>query len=232
MIRLLTVSYGLSFSGFPTSIHAPASGGKARLAGMSAVWFTSDLHLGHRFIAGLRGFDTTGEHDETVLGNLQTLVRPGDTLWILGDLSAGRSEEEERALTLIGERLRGVEKHLIPGNHDSCHPLFKNAYRRQRRFLEVFDSVQAFQKMRWRATDVYLSHFPRPGQDHVGMESRYDDLRLTVPLLIHGHLHSRFPVTGRGQVDVGVEAWNLQPVPRELLEETLWDSLERYPGLP
>lgn len=206
-------------------------GNNARLARMTTTWFTSDLHLGHQFLANLRGFETTQEHDEVVLGNLTDAVRPGDTLWILGDLSSGRSEAEERALTLIDERLRGIEKHLIPGNHDSCHPLFKSAYGRQRRFLEVFDSVQVYQKFRWDVEDVYLCHFPRPGQDHVGMVSRYDDLRLTVPLLIHGHLHSRFPVTGRGQVDVGLEAWDLKPVPLEILRATLWDSLSRYPGL-
>ena len=196
---------------------------------MATTWFTSDLHLGHRFLAELRGFATTDDHDEVILDNLTAAVRPGDTLWVLGDLSSGRSEAEERALTLIDEHLPGIVKHLIPGNHDSCHPLFRNAYKRQRRFLEVFDSVQAFQKMRWDGEDVYLSHFPRPGQDHVGMPSRYDDLRLTVPYLIHGHLHSRFSITGHGQVDVGVEAWDLRPVPLEILRGMLWDSLSRHP---
>lgn len=196
---------------------------------MTTTWFISDLHLGHKFLADLRGFSTTGEHDEMILGNLAEAVRPGDVLWVLGDLSSGRSEAEERALTLIDDTLPGIEKHLVPGNHDSCHPLFRSAFRRQRRFLEVFDSVQAYQKMRWDGEDVYLCHFPRPGQDHVGMPSRYDDLRLTVPYLIHGHLHSAFPVTGRGQVDVGVEAWDLKPVPLEILRETLWGSLSRYP---
>lgn len=196
---------------------------------MVTTWFTSDLHLGHRFLAELRGFSSPDEHDEVILGHLTAAVRPGDTLWILGDLSSGRSEAEERALRLVHEHLPGITKHLVPGNHDSCHPLFRNAYKRQRRFLEVFDSVQAFQKMRWDGEDVYLSHFPRPGQDHVGMPSRYDDLRLTVPYLIHGHLHSTFPITGRGQVDVGVEGWGLKPVPQEILLETLWGSLSRFP---
>lgn len=203
----------------------------ARLARMATTWFTSDLHLGHQFLADIRGFDSTDEHDETVLGHLDDAVRPGDTLWILGDLSSGRSEAEERALNLIGRQLAGIEKHLVAGNHDSCHPLFRSAFRRQRRFLEVFDSVQAFQKLRWEGEDVYMCHFPRPGQDHVGMPSRYDDLRLRVPLLIHGHLHSQFPMTARGQVDVGVEAWDLKPVPLEIVRQTLWDSFSRYPDL-
>lgn len=199
---------------------------KATLADMSATWFSSDLHLGHRFVAALRGFEDPDDHDEVILGSLEKLVQPGDKLWILGDLSSGSRGAEERALTLIGNRLGDVEKHLISGNHDSCHPLFREAYQRQARFLEVFDSVQPFQRVKWEGEDVYLSHFPRPGQDHPGMPSRYDELRLNVPLLVHGHLHSQFPMTGRGQIDVGVEAWNLQPVPEHLLRQQLWDSLE------
>ncbi|MFP7364309.1 metallophosphoesterase family protein [Corynebacterium callunae] len=196
---------------------------------MSATWFSSDLHLGHSFVASLRGFEDPEDHDEVILGNLEKLLQAGDTLWILGDISSGSRGAEERALSLIGNRLGGVEKHLIAGNHDSCHPLFRDAYKRQARFLEVFDSVQSAQRMKWEGEDVYLSHFPRPGQDHQGMPSRYDELRLNVPLLIHGHLHSQFPMTARGQVDVGVEAWNLQPAPEHLVRQRLWDSLELPP---
>ncbi|WP_074506938.1 metallophosphoesterase [Corynebacterium glutamicum] len=198
---------------------------KARLASMTDMWFSSDLHLGHKFVASMRGFDDPDEHDEVILSNFENTIGPDDVLWILGDLSSGAHRAEERALSLMAERLGGVVKHLVPGNHDSCHPMYRHAYKRQRRFLEVFDSVQAFQRMKWDDEDVYLSHFPRPGQDHPGMESRFDDLRLRVPLLVHGHLHSQFPMTGPGQVDVGVEAWGLKPAPRELVQLKLWESL-------
>ena len=40
--------------------------------------------------------------------------------------------------------------------------------------------------------------------------------------MIHGRLHSRVPVTGPGQVDVGVEAWNLRPAPYEDVMELLY----------
>lgn len=184
------------------------------------VWFTSDLHLGHRFVARLRGLDVA-EHDELVLGNIAALPA-GDRLWVLGDLSRGAPEDEQRALRMIGERTSHLEVHLVPGNHDSCHPIHKSAFRQQARFLEVFASVQPYQKLRWEGRSVYLSHFPRPGQDHEGMTSRHDDVRLDVDWLVHGHLHSDTPATGPGQVDVGLDAWGLRPVAQPQVQELLF----------
>lgn len=186
------------------------------------IWFTSDLHLGHRFVSRLRGFADTAEHDEVVLRNLQADVQPGDRLWMLGDLSVGDKNDEQHALDLIVDHLPEVEKHLIAGNHDSCHPLHKSAFRRQPAFLEVFESVQAYQKQRWQGREVWLCHFPRPGQDHDGMPSRFDELRLSVPLLVHGHLHSATPQVAEGQVDVGLDAWGLHPVRQEDVQQLLF----------
>lgn len=186
------------------------------------TWFTSDLHLGHRFVAGTRGFPDTATHDETVLRNLREAVEPGDRLWVLGDLSVGGGADERRALELLGVHLPGVEMHLIAGNHDSCHPLHKSAFKQQRGFLEVFTSVQAYQKQRWQGSEVWLSHFPRPGQDHEGTPSRFDELRLAVPYIVHGHLHSPVPQVEEGQVDVGLDAWELHPVRHEEVQGLLF----------
>lgn len=198
---------------------------------MATTWFTSDLHLGHPYVSELRGFGGVDEHDELILSNLVLAVQPGDTLWVLGDISSGWGPQEERALDLLADALEPLRKgsdplevHLIAGNHDSCHPLHEDSHVRQRRFLEVFDSVQSMQIMQWQGQDVWLSHFPRPGYEHEGMESRFDELRLTVPYLVHGHLHSTGPVTAPGQVDVGVDAWDLAPVPQSTVEQTLFSS--------
>lgn len=186
------------------------------------VWFTSDLHLGHKSVARLRGMEVD-QHDDRVLRGIRELPA-GDRLWILGDLSRGAAEDEQRALQLLKEHGAHLEMHLVPGNHDSCHPLHRSAFRMQPHFLEVFTSVQPFQKLRWRGRSVYLSHFPRPGMDHAGMESRHDEVRLGVDLLIHGHLHSPQPRTGYGMVDVGQEAWGMRPARQGEVERELFDS--------
>lgn len=191
---------------------------------MGNQWFTSDLHLGHRFVAGLRGFDDPDEHDEVILGNLRDALRPGDVLWCLGDLAVS---SPRRALDLLGELFddTGVTAHLIAGNHDPCHPMHRKGYQHQKAYLEIFDSVQPYQRTEWSGHEVWLSHFPRPGFDHHGVESRHDNLRLDVPWLVHGHLHSASPVTGPGMVDVGLDAWDLRPVDQAMVRTTLFGSV-------
>lgn len=199
---------------------------------MATTWFTSDFHLGHDLVARLRGFETVEDHDRTVLANLRATLAPGDTLWVLGDISSGWDPHEEAALATLRDLFHPLRHnqpdplrvHLISGNHDSSHPLHPESHERQRAFLTVFDSVQQSQVMVWREHDVWLSHFPRPGYEHDGMNSRHDELRLQVPLLVHGHLHAPVPVNAPGMVDVGLDAWNLTPVEQSTVEHTLFTS--------
>ncbi|KGM19083.1 metallophosphoesterase [Corynebacterium auriscanis] len=204
---------------------------------MSTTWFTSDLHLGHPFVANLRGYDNVGEHDQRILDNLRATLGAGDTLWVLGDCSSGWGPQEERALRLLEDTFHyirthlGVDftAHLISGNHDSCHPMYTDSAAAQRDFLRVFDSVQPFQYYEFGGEPAWLCHFPRPGFDHEGMDSRHDELRLRVDRLIHGHLHSPVPITGRGQVDVGLDAWGMKPVSEDRVHTALLRSFEEFP---
>lgn len=183
---------------------------------MSGVWFTSDLHLGHEFIAKDRGFATVEEHDEAVIGSLQRIPADGSQLWILGDLSSGSSAAEHEALRkLFDFRNRnpqkgviGRELHLIPGNHDSVHPASnRNSHRTLRQFqYRTFESVQLFARRRIGGERVLLSHFPYRG-DHTPVD-RYREFRLQDEgaFLLHGHTHSNAVQTGR-QIHVGWDAW-------------------------
>lgn len=185
---------------------------------MTTTWFTSDLHLGHFLVADWRGFDSVLEHDHAVLSGIESSIRPGDTLWILGDLSSGTGRAETAAL----ERLRdwfdgcGVDFHLVAGNHDGVHPMHRAAHRRIDDFLRVFHTVQPFARRRIAGERVWLSHFPwRGGGDHTAVE-RYDTVRLNDDgrsWLLHGHTHSRERIDReRRQVHVGLDAWGLRPV--------------------
>lgn len=196
---------------------------------MSAVWLSSDTHFLHAMVAGLRGFATSEEHDETVIERWNKLVRPADFVWHLGDVGLGNEGKVlEQAARLNGR------KHLITGNHDACWPGHRSARSRQRRWLEVFESVQAFAKIRLDGQTALLSHFPYEG-DHTA-EERHSQFRLRDEgeWLIHGHTHQdsqlgrsmRYltimdPVTGAPgvprplgrEVHVGLDAWNLRPAP-------------------
>lgn len=83
------------------------------------VWFTSDLLLGSERAAENRGFGSARAMDDEIVSRWNELVRPRDTVWILGNLatlvSVGRSQV---ALGTAG--LLTGSKYLIAGPFDSC----------------------------------------------------------------------------------------------------------------
>lgn len=182
-----------------------------------SVLVTSDLHFEHPHIANLRGFSTVAEHDQVLVENWCSCVRKNDTVWVLGDLAVSNPT---MTLALIGT-LPGT-KHLIGGNHDRCHPMHRDAHNWQRRYLEVFSSVQAFARRKVAGRNVLLSHFPFEG-DH-SREDRYTQYRLRDEgdWLLHGHTHSASKGFGR-QIHVGVDAWGMTPVFLEQIEAIIVD---------
>jgi calcineurin-like phosphoesterase family protein len=173
------------------------------------AFYSADSHFAHALVAGLRGFASQEEHDEAVIDSWNAVVKPADLVWHLGDVGLG---SEARVLELAG-RLNGV-KHLIAGNHDRCWPGHRDARKRQRAWLDAFESVQAFAKARIDGRTVLLSHLPyQDAGDHTA-EERYPQFRLPDlgEWLIHGHTHSHLRVDGPRSVHVGLDAWGLRPV--------------------
>lgn len=179
-----------------------------------SVWFTSDLHLRHARLVEIRGFETEIDaHDQSILDALAAAVGSGDQLWILGDITVGGKAAEDWALRALDEfaRKRNVELHLIPGNHDSCHPMAnRNSHIRQRVFLETFASVQLFARRKIAGETVLLSHFPYVG-DHTaedrGVKYRLQD---EGDWLLHGHTHQDGvldPSLHPRQIHVGWDSW-------------------------
>ncbi|RZL76215.1 MAG: metallophosphatase [Rhodococcus sp. (in: high G+C Gram-positive bacteria)] len=179
-----------------------------------SVWFTSDLHLRHARLVEIRGFDTEIDaHDESILDAMGTAVACGDQLWVLGDVTVGGRAAEDWALRELGEfaQKRNVELHLIPGNHDSCHPMAnRNSHVRQRAFLDTFASVQLFARRKIAGRTVLLSHFPYTG-DHTaedrGVQYRLQD---EGDWLLHGHTHQSGvldPSVHPRQIHVGWDSW-------------------------
>jgi calcineurin-like phosphoesterase family protein len=178
------------------------------------VWLSADLHLGHRLVAELRGFgDDVAAHDQAVLDNWDRVVSGADQVWVLGDLAV--SNPAQALMELRG--LPGV-KHLVTGNHDPASPIHRDSHKWQRRYLDVFESVQAYARRRYNGRGVLLSHYPYTTDR--GFEARYPQWRLPDlgEFLLHGHTHSKERVTSPREVHVGLDAWSLEPV---MLDEAM-----------
>ena len=85
---------------------------------MPNVFFTSDLHFGHKNIIRFdnRPFFSVEEMDKTLIENWNRKVSEDDTVYILGDISWYNDEKT----TEIFAGLNG-HKILIKGNHDRVH---------------------------------------------------------------------------------------------------------------
>lgn len=184
---------------------------------MTRTWYTSDLHFWHRRVAEIRGFASYAEHDAAIIRNWNARVRPDDIVWVLGDvhmLSGG--------LHRVGE-LNGV-KHLVIGNHDSVFSAHRDAHKHQGLYAQYFASMQAFARRKVADVEFLLSHFPYYG-DHTQAE-RFAQYRLRdegLPL-VHGHLHvpDKYDLVNRpNMLHVGLDAWELAPVPQEVVIDEL-----------
>lgn len=187
---------------------------------MSRVFFHSDWHFNHAFVAETRGYATAEEHDEALIERLNAVVTKRDTLYVLGDLFMG-------SVTAGLDQIRRVNgiKRLVVGNHDAAHPMHKKSHAHTRRLLEVFDSVSLAEQVTLPGgRKVLLSHFPYEG-DHDDRPDRYKQWRLRDEgeWLIHGHVHDTWTLRGR-QFNVGVDKW---PAPVEAgIVATLFDGFE------
>ena len=221
------------------------------------VWYTSDLHIGHGKVAGIRwdqifkgiplGKPDPEEliawHDGLLVVNWDSVVGPKDVVWILGDISSGTDKAQRTALAWLSRR-PGI-KHLITGNHDGAHPMHRDSHKWQRIYLgegrpggpKVFESVQMAAKKRVLLpkeghVSVYLSHFPYRADR--GDKVRYPEWRLANygHILLHGHTHFTERLSWDGeaaQIHVGVDAWNMTPVDGDTVKELVWEVLGLRP---
>lgn len=177
---------------------------------MSEVFFTSDLHFGHKNIIDFcrRPFHSVENMNKLLAQNWNERVASNDTVFVLGDFAMGQIKD-----TLpIAQDLNG-HKILIPGNHDRCHPMHPKADEWTAKYEAVGFDVQEPQILLGvnGIGHVLLCHFPFLGDSHD--EDRYDECRPIdngIVLLLHGHVHGKWQQNGR-MFDVGVDARGYYP---------------------
>ncbi len=153
-------------------------------------YFISDLHDGHANIIKYcnRPFANVEEMRATIVKNWNTVVKPEDEVWNLGDVSRHHETVKDLLSQLNGKH------YLIIGNHDENAKKMKEAG-----FIEAHQSW----RMKIGNKTVILTHRPSP-------LTGYDVGRW----LIHGHTHNHAPHVDRDKkwLNVSCEWLNYFPM--------------------
>lgn len=142
-------------------------------------------------------------------------------MYLLGDLCVS-ARLFERTLALI-DALPG-RKHLVFGNHDAGHPMHKNWAKTHAAYAEVFATTATMATLTVRKQRVLLSHFPYDTDTHSARYAPWYPRDAGLPL-VHGHTHAGAQESvsraGTPQLHVGLDAWNLTPVPLGRVDQWL-----------
>jgi len=147
------------------------------------IWFTADYHLSHQNIIKYcnRPFSNVKEMNATIIKNLESKIKQGDTLYFLGDLSF----KKDVAL-LFFETFADIEIHFIIGNHD--HTDVINLAE------EYCSSISRLKEIQIENQSITLCHYAL----RVWNKSHYSTWQL------QGHSHGNLDPL-RYQYDVGID---------------------------
>ncbi len=180
---------------------------------MSKIFFTSDLHFGHKNVIRFdnRPFASIEEMDREIVERWNRKVAADDTVYVLGDVSWYNLEKTR----LLVESLNG-HKVLVCGNHDRISTANPCGFESIVKYKELNLPGNAY---------VVLSHYPIPlfNRHHYGA------------YMLYGHVHNshEWNIVESWKADmqrldikcnlynVGTMIWNYEPV---TLDEIIADQ--------
>lgn len=188
------------------------------------VFFLSDPHYAHKnicrgasewdFTNNLRDFSSVDEMNDTIVCNINKLVREDDILFSLGDWSFGGVNKASE----FRERLNVKTIHHILGNHD--HHIRNN----KEGARDLFTSVKEYSNVtlcldkggHHEKFNLVLMHFPICSWD--GMSHGV--------IHLHGHLHlpPHLRVHRGKSMDVGMDGNSLFPISLEEVLDILGEN--------
>lgn len=178
---------------------------------MKKIWFSSDLHFGHKNIIKYcnRPWDNVEDMNQGILDNWNSVVSPNDDVYILGDVCMGKLNEN---IPLVS-KLNG-NKYLVAGNHDvkaKTIPEFQKCFRWIKDYYELFIKEEKKKQL------LVMSHFP--------MMVWHKNHRGSFMLCAHSHgsLKQTLPeYNGAGKIlDVGLDVHNYHPISYEKVKEIM-----------
>jgi len=173
------------------------------------LFFTADTHFYHSNIIKYceRPFDNKDLMNQAIIDNWNAKVKPGDTVFHLGDVSLGAkaSDIEE----LIGN-LNG-QIHLIIGNHDIT---LTASFLKASLWKGIYDIAEIFvpdDEVTYAEQHIVMCHYP--------MRTWNGSHRGSWQLF--GHVHGVPMGGGPTQLDVGVDSHDFSPVSYQEVKELI-----------
>ena len=182
-----------------------------------AVWFTSDLHFGHRNVIRFcdRPWENEKDMERGLIDNWNETVKSEDIVFVLGDTFWFN---DSHRIKKVLSQLNGKNIFMIPGNHDE----FESYHRvDDPRIILCQDVVCVWISEPNRPLkEIWLSHYPMMTWPH----------RERGAYQFFGHIHSKPGKTDGvdqdlplhwNQLDVGCDFWDYKPVSLTKLESII-----------
>ena len=184
---------------------------------MVNTFFTSDLHFGHKNIIKYcdRPFGNTTEMNEAIVTNWNSVVKPEDIVYILGDISFASVQETTKLLS----QLNGI-LYLIRGNHDTNKYITSYV-----NFFEDIDNlkeVKIIEPQSGEKLHFTLCHYPMTAWNKSHRGSFH----------LYGHVHGTYDAPNLS-MDVGIDThpefrpYSLDEILTKLYKKTFCDLIKK-----
>lgn len=169
---------------------------------MGNIWITSDLHLSHQrlFLYGPRGFSSPEEMAEAIVERWNSVVKPEDTIYNLGDLILNDVD----AATPYLRALNGNQVWII-GNHDTLNKIEKVTTECPNIHLLGTPQTSYATVIKNGKWSFYLSHYPTS----VG---NFEERKRLCCLCGHSHTQNKWQDWDKMCYHVEMDAHNCYPV--------------------
>ena len=173
------------------------------------IYFTSDLHLGHKNIVDLckRPFADVDAMDAVLIDNWNRKVKKNDIVYLTGDVVW-----DKKKVAYYMEQLSG-KKILVAGNHDST-------WIKREECKKYFEEIVLYLEVHLNGHPITMCHYPM-----LEWRSSREESKRKLGYLIHGHIHNRIADEYRqlflqfNALNAGVDVNDFAPVTFDELVE-------------
>ena len=139
---------------------------------MECYLFSSDHHLGHRYLSCQRSFRSLNHMNRSIIQAWNNTVKEEDTVFLLGDFCYRSSRP---AGSWLNEMNHGARLIFVRGNHDQWLDEMPPEEKHRHFQLVIEDNTCVIERNGYR---IGLSHVPR------------DTFQTPVDLIVCGHIHN------------------------------------------